>query len=166
MSREKLLTVSVVLLLLLNFGILGFLLLGHKPPPPPDGPGRPPHPGLPVVEKLHFDESQKTAFDQMKKEHHATMEKLDEQHEGILKQYFEMLGKSGNIQSQKDSLEHALASVEARRASVTFEHFNAVKAMCRPDQVSQFDDLIPDILQLLLKPRGPQQGPPPPHRGR
>jgi Spy/CpxP family protein refolding chaperone len=164
MNREKLLTISVVLLLLLNFGTLGFLLFAPKPHPPQGGPGDRQRPGQVIIEKLRLDEKQEAAFEQLKKDHRAAVEALDKQQEATMKQYFQLLGNAGTTQAQRDSLEKALGNIEMSRASLTYNHFNTVKGLCRPEQLPLFDSILPDIVGVILPAPGKPRNPPPPRR--
>jgi Spy/CpxP family protein refolding chaperone len=169
MNREKLLTISVVLLLLLNLGILGFLFFSPKPHPPqgpgPQGPGERPRPGQVIVDKLQLDDNQLASFEKLKKEHRAKVNELDEQQEAAMKQYFQLLGKATVSPAQRDSLEKILGTIEISRARLTYDHFNTIKGLCRPEQAEKFNDLVPDIVGVILPAPGGKRNPPPPRRG-
>ena len=65
MNKTKLLSVAVIALLVLNFGILGFLFLSKKHEPN----GRK-MPREIVIEKLHFDENQIVEYEKIIKQSH------------------------------------------------------------------------------------------------
>lgn len=77
MEKTKLLTITVIGLLLVNLATLSFLFLsGPKP-------GKLPHKGRPepreiIIEKLHFDAKQQQEYDKLIQWHRDEIEYLDD----------------------------------------------------------------------------------------
>jgi len=79
MEKSKLLTVSVIGLLLLNLATLGFLFLngpqGHRPPPPR---GEQQDPRAIIIDQLHFDAAQQKEYGKIIEWHKETIRGLDD----------------------------------------------------------------------------------------
>ncbi len=147
MKKETLLTIAVFALLVLNFGILGFLFFRHPHPPPGMGAGPL---DRRIVEKLHLDKDQEQKFEQLKSAHHAQMIALDEAYRGALGDYFALLKNDTIIPGQRDSLQAVLSRIQQQKASVTFQHFSDLKGLCTPEQKTNFNALLPELMQVIL----------------
>lgn len=162
MKRETFLTLVIVALLLLNFGTLGYLFLGKQ-----HGPGKFPPPGGRVgnllMEQLQFTGEQKKSFEQLRYDHRTAMNKLDEQNKDLLVAYLELLKDESVNAATKDSLEKQMAAIQTQKADITLNHFKQVKQLLTPEQQKRFNDLIPDLIEVVApaKQQGPP-GPPPP----
>ncbi len=162
MKKETLLTLTVVTLLLLNLGTLGYLLLhqgptpgpGHFPPPPGGGPARL------IIETLQLSEAQQKSFDTLKHNHRATMNTLDEKYNRLLVDYLSLLKQPAIDTTAKHSIEKQMADIQVEKADVTIRHFEQVKQLCNEEQKRRFDDLIPELIQVIAAPKN--QPPPPP----
>lgn len=148
MSREKFLTIAVSFLLVLNTGTIGFLLLNK--------PSRPHELWKLVIEKVGFDESQKNAYLLLRDEHRFSMDRLDDQFEESLKRYMSTISHEANP-AMEDAMSNELAEIEKMKAQLTVEHFRRVKALCKPEQVEKFNQLIPDLMPILLPPKDPKR---------
>ncbi|MFN8285658.1 MAG: periplasmic heavy metal sensor [Chitinophagales bacterium] len=163
MKRETFLTVIIIALLLLNFGTLGFLFLnkphppGHFPPGPQGGPGV----GEMLMQNLSFSTQQREDFEKLRFEHRSSINKLDEQNNQLLVAYLQLLQAENINTSSKDSLEKEMARIQIQKADVTINHFQKVKALCSPEQKKKFDEIIPDLIQVIA---APKNGPPMPPR--
>ena len=144
MKKEKFLTISVIFLLLLNAGIIAFLFWNSGP--------RPPEIFQMVVREVRFDDEQQAQYFALRDEHRATMNRLDESFHYTLQNYLAQL-KSETNPALEDSLSHELANIEKQKASVTLNHFRSVRSLCRPDQLADFDRIIPKLTQILLPPQ-------------
>jgi protein CpxP len=151
MDRERLLTVAVVFLLILNVAMVAFLFI-RKPLPPPR-----PELFKIIVRELQFSESQKEIYLGLRDEHHHQMEELDGRFREIFNVYLDQL-KSHPEGSLRDSLENQMGLIEKSKASITLEHFQKVKEICNEDQKKKFNELIPEISRFINRPR--EQRPP------
>lgn len=149
MKKEKFLTISVVFLLVLNAGIVTFLFINR--------PTRPPELFELVVRELGFDAQQKSQYIELRNEHRASMNKLDQDFQLVLNQYLDQLRSDINT-TLEDSLANQLAAIEKEKATVTLSHFRSVRSLCRLDQFEEFDALIPKLTLILLPPQ--KKGPP------
>lgn len=162
MKKENLLTIAVVALLVLNFGLLGFLFLRHGPPrdghfPPHGGPDRL------IVEGLKLNAKQIEEFEVLKREHHSQIVKLNDEDRDLHHRYFDLLKADHPNMSIADSLEKKMAFIVSQKNRITFEHFAKLRELCGPEQKILFDKLINEIAAALARP--PKDGPGP-HGGR
>lgn len=144
MSKEKFLTVSVVFLLVLNAGIVAFLFLSR--------PTHPPEIWKIMVREVRFDDQQQQLFFALRDEHRASMDGQDAEFARILNTYLLLLKENPNP-AVEDSLAQQLASIEKQKAEITLAHFRSVRALCRADQVNDFDRIIPELMRVLLPPK-------------
>jgi hypothetical protein len=145
MSRERFLTIAVAFLFLLNLGTIGFLYF-NRPQPPREL-------FRVITKELNFDDQQQEQFFALRDQHRSSMDKLDQAFANILEKYLQLLKENEPSSAIRDSLENALALIEKQKAAVTLKHFQEVKALCRPDQVKNFEGLIPQLSRILLPPK-------------
>ncbi len=148
MKKETLLTIAVIALLLLNFGTLGFLLFRG----PAHGPGDGPQLDHQIVETLHLDATQDKQFRELKSTHREQMQGYNRAYRSTMENYFALLDQETVAPSLQDSLLTVLSQIQKDRATVTYAHFAALKALCTPEQKKDFESLLPDLLQVILPP--------------
>ncbi len=154
MEKQKLITISVIALLLLNIGTLGFLFVsgpkqGHRPPPH----GRP-EPREIIIEKLHFDEQQIEAYELLIREHRKQIDAVDEKIRDTKNSLYALL--NSNDSSSKDSLIIALGNYQKEIETTHFNHFADIKKLCKPDQMDDFEELTKELSRLFSKPPRPE----------
>ena len=153
MEKQKLITISVIALLLLNIGTLGFLFVsgpkqGHRPPPH----GRP-EPRAIIIERLHFDAQQIDAYEQLIREHHKHIDAMDEKIRDAKNSLYTLLNSSDS--SSKDSLIIALGNYQKEIETTHFNHFADIKKLCKPNQIEDFEELTEELSRLFSKPPRP-----------
>ena len=156
MKKETLLTTAVIALLLLNFGILGFLFLQR---PPHGREGRPDKLDRRIVETLQLDPAQQQQFERLKTAHHEQMMAGDQAYRNALDNYFALLKNESYLPAQRDSLQAVLSQIQKDRVTVTFQHFSDLKALCSAEQRQHFETLLPELMQVML-PQRDQASPP------
>ena len=159
MDKIKLLTFSVIALLLLNLGTLGFLLLsggkGHHPPKNHGPEGRP-KPKEIIIEKLHFDVQQIVEYDKIIKVHQVKIRSLDDSIRSTKEELYDLLTKDIIDEKAKTSLFDNLSSYQKQIESAHFNHFQDIKKLCKEDQLDDYNDLTEELGRLFSK------KPPPP----
>jgi protein CpxP len=153
MEKNKLLTLVIVLLLVLNLGTLAFLFIGQfnhrKGPHHPMGNEGPANF---IIDELGFDEQQKTAFEELKKEHQgqmkAMMDSIKVQHD-----LMPDLIIAGN-QSKADSVATQIGNYQKQIELYTYTHFTKVFALCKEDQRPKFKSIIKEILERMASKKG------------
>ena len=157
MEKTKLLTITVIGLLLLNFGTLGFLFLkgprGHRPP----------HEGGPspkeiIAERLHFDAAQQKEYEKLIQWHHGEIQKLDGNIRKAKNELYSQLSHPEINVKAKDSLILVINSNQKQIEETHFKHFEDIKKLCHKDQKEDFNDLTKEFDRIFApnKPRGPR----------
>lgn len=157
MERNKLLTIAVIGLLLLNAATIGFLLLSKPPHPMNDKGG----PALLIIERLHFDANQEVEFRKLAKAHHEEFKKLQQISIETHQEYYKLM-KQDDIDSMKvDSLRQIMAVNQQSIDKLNFEHFLDIKKLCNSEQRILFNDFADEIGGLFNErpPRGRGQKP-------
>jgi len=153
MKKETLLIILIALLLLLNFGTLGFMFFSGRGGPP-HGPRFGKHgPAELIIQRLELDEQQQMSFETMREQHHSNMVSLDKQMEETVKTYLSFVGLSDS--TKIDSLQQAIGKLEIQRASVTYQHFKDLRSICSPAQQEKFDVLLPELFRMITSPPPP-----------
>lgn len=151
MSKTKLLTFLVIALILLNLGVISFMLL-KKPPRP--RPGNPNQITRIIEERLNLDAAQLVQFNQLKEEHMlATKARFEAV--GAHKDQLFSLHKTDNLQ-QKDSLILKISRLHAEIEQLNFKHFQDLKAICKPEQLEDYNNLVTQ-LGHTLSPTDPRE---------
>ena len=158
MKKEKILSIAVVMLLLLNLGTLGFLYFNNGQ----GAKNRPENykPDKLIIEGLKLNEAQVAQFEIIKKEHREQIIKA-EQSEMLSKELlFDLLEQDNIDQTTTDSLIEQLSQLKKSKDKATFEHFLKLKAICNKEQIPLYNKVIEDIAKILMRsPKG--NGPPP-----
>jgi periplasmic protein CpxP/Spy len=149
MNKEKFLLVSVGFLFLLNLGTIGFLFLGNQRPQPP------PELFKIIINELNLDDRQQERLFYLRDQHRSSMDSLDGEFSKVLAIYLNLLKQNEPTLALRDSLENLLASIEKKKAIITLNHFQDVKALGRPDQQKNFEKLIPELTRVLMPPKDP-----------
>jgi periplasmic protein CpxP/Spy len=158
MKTENFYKITIILLLLLNAGTLGFLW-SNKQGRQGDGPGmRGPHPPRPdeiIRERLHLDTKQWDAFEDLKHEHHGQIMDIQELSGKLHGELFQLLAKEPVNEPKKDSLLQLIQQTNLQKETVTFEHFRKLRLMLNEEQKKEFDALAADISARIMAPHRP-----------
>jgi hypothetical protein len=163
MNKVKILSISVVALILLNLCVL--IYIAQKPTQPPpfeNGPPRDDHsPALIIIKKLQFNEAQIDQFNALKNQHRLQIKQFN----AAIKQTKTFLYQSISKDTGKnysDSLIERLGSLQEDIERTHYQHFQSIKAMCTPAQQERFKDLMEEIGGFFNSPNNQQRPPPPP----
>jgi len=159
MNRTKLLTIAVIGLLLLNFGILGVMFFGkpaHPPMHPPHGGPNGEGPKQIIIERLHLDAMQQKDYELLVVEHRNKTDELHEASKKLHDELFSLLKGDTNNKGQSDSLMLEVANNQKAIENLNFDHFNAIKKLCKGEQVGYFNELVNDLGRLFA-PKGPRR---------
>jgi protein CpxP len=151
MNKTKLLSIAVIALLLLNFGILSFLFLSKG--------NRPSDRKMPreiVIEKLHFDKNQIVAYEKIIEIHQNTIRDLDRSIRETKNELYQLLNSDKIDNAQKDSLFLRLASYQKQIETTHFNHFLDIKKICKKEQLSDYNDLTKELSSLFAPKRKPK----------
>lgn len=151
MNKTKLLSIAVIALLLLNFGILSFLFItkGHRP-------NDRRMPREIVIEKLHFDKNQIVAYEKIIAIHQKTIRDLDNSIRATKNELYQLLNSDKIDSAQKDSLLLELASYQKQIETTHFNHFLEIKKICKKEQLSHYNDLTEELGSIFPPNRKPK----------
>jgi protein CpxP len=140
MSKKKLTFISIITLVVINMGVLSFLVL-VKPPL------KRPMPREVIIEKLNLDELQTTAYDKLIKQHRNA---ISEKQKGIQQAKNELYSilTTDNV-ADKHVLMKKLALLQKDVEEINFQHFVALKNICKPEQMNNFTELSQDLAKLF-----------------
>lgn len=147
MGKIKLLTISVITLLILNITTLFFLIFSV-------GPGSQrrmnrPKPDQIIIEKLHFDEKQQKEYRELIHWHRTRINALDSQiHKTKDELYLQLLKSKVDI-STEDSLIANLSNLQKQIETTHFKHFQDIKKLCRREQMENFNELTEELTEIF-----------------
>lgn len=143
MSKVKWLTVAVTVLICLNIGLLTF---GHFGGPGHDGPKKI------VIERLHLDKAQVEGYYKLIEAHQASLAAKEEEMNAARKALYATLAKTN---SDPGPLFERVAEIQVDIERIHVGHFAAIKGLCRPDQLNDYNALANDLSNVFGK-RGPR----------
>ena len=154
MDKIKLLTFSVIALLILNIATLLFLILstdggfqGRKNRPRPD---------KIIIDKLHFDEKQQKEYRELIHWHRSKINDLDSQVRHTKHELYLQLLKSDVDVVIKDSLLNNLSDLQKQIENTHFKHFQDIKRLCMKEQIQDFDNLTEELTTIFNHPPKPK----------
>ena len=158
MKKTKLLTITVIGLLLLNFAILAFLLVsspsGHKRPA--DRPEGRPNPREIIIERLHFDDKQQKEYAELIKWHRGEIKNLDSNIRQTKNELYSQLNQTEVNLKTKDRLITLLNSYQKQVEETHFKHFEDIKKLCNQDQLEDFNELTEDLSRIFAPNKPPR----------
>lgn len=161
MDKIKLLTYSVIGLVLLNIGIIGFLYIS-RPNNNPHDLGRKPKDI--IIEKLHFDANQIQKYEDFIKVYRNTIDSLNNNSREIKAVLYTQLKQPTVNNKVKDSLIQLTLVNQKRIEEANFKHFQDIKNLCTKSQLEDYNSLTEELEKLFSnqnrKPR-PEFRPPP-----
>lgn len=150
MKSQKILIGGLVLMVLLNIGTLGYILLkpnhggrfgGHRMGEKHGGGG----PGRFIGKRLHFSEEQEAALDKLREEHFAKLTVQREKIDTLRKQLLALVKTEPYDAAKADAITTEIGKSHAEIEKEMASHFTAIKAMCTKDQLVEFDKFIDRI---------------------
>ncbi len=139
-------------LFLMNMSLIAFFFVMR--PKPPAGPFRGQAP-----EMMQLDQQQRTAFSRMVAQHVRQMEGYNNAQRTLLQTYFDRLLDS-TITSNTDTLLRQIQQVERQKIESTYNHFEGVQALLRPEQQAGFERFVRGAMESILTQS--RSAPPPP----
>jgi protein CpxP len=162
MDKFKLLTYSVIGLILLNLGIIGFIYISM----PNSNPNDKRRPKDIIIEKLHFDDNQIKKYEIIIEAHRNFIDSLNKNNREIKAELYSKLKQSHVNVKDKDSLIQIILLNHKYIEEGNFMHFQDIKNLCTKSQLEDFNSLT-EVLEKLFsnqnrKPRPEYRHPPRP----
>lgn len=155
MNKMRLLTLAVTGLLLLNFGLLGFLFL--KKDHPPERERRAPHeePRNLIIRRLKLDGAQQAAYQVLIDDHRSHMNVLNRQSLELKNELYSLLREEKPDTMVATALIRKIGGKQEAIEHVNFGHFRQIRALCRPEQLPAFDSLAKELAGIFAPPHPP-----------
>jgi len=160
MSKINLLIIAVVSLVVINICLLGYLFFYQ-----PKIENRPQQlneqPKNIIIQKLKFDDTQIKAYQDLIDEHRQNVREYNDEIREVKNELY--LTLSDNNPTKVSDLQNRLAQLQKEIELVHYNHFAAIKKLCKPDQIAAFNELTAELAAIFGNDKGkPQQSPPPP----
>ncbi len=156
MNKNKLLTGIIIALLTVNSAALIYMWRSDKAKKRTAVSS----PAEYLIHKTGMDSLQKEKYYELVEEHRKATRRLKDDLKKAREDYFSFLGKEVSDSSKQSALQK-INSIYVELASITFDHFTAVRALCNNDQKVKFDDAIEEVLNMMAGPPHPPGGKPP-----
>ncbi|GAA4461588.1 hypothetical protein GCM10023093_06490 [Nemorincola caseinilytica] len=152
MQKTRSISILAVGLLLSNIALVSYIALNTeriqgRPMHPPQGGG----PKNQIIERLHLDKEQVARYEELIKVHRTEVYNTDEQIRALKDELYLTLGEGAT--GNKDSIVNAITTLQRKMEYVHYDHFMAIKQLCRPEQQQAFNELAGEFAHLF--------GPPP-----
>ena len=144
MNKVKVLSIFSIGMFAINLILICFLVFNKMKPNRREGPKKV------IIERLHFDESQTMAYEKLIDGHKGSIRQLDARIMDLKKQLYTNLHAEQPAGSP-DSLIAEIANVQVQVEKINYEHFQDIKQLCKPDQLTLFADLCDDIGMLFAR---------------
>lgn len=159
MDKLKLLTVTVIALLLLNICMVGFMIFGRheRPgfPPPPEHGGPNGGPKEMIIERLSFSKEQTQTYLRYVDEHKRITDSLSNAGRKLHDQLFELLNAESLDTLTSNNLIKTISENQSAIEKNNLKHFAQIKSLCTSEeQKEKFSELIRD-LGKIFSPRAP-----------
>ncbi|MBI3135152.1 MAG: hypothetical protein HYZ14_10810 [Bacteroidetes bacterium] len=142
MNKIRILTYTVIGLIVINLALIAFILFRKPPHRNPDGPRNE------IIEKLHFDDTQVAAYDLLIKDHRSSIRTAEDKIMQLKNELYGMLSDTLNT-ARKDSLIWELCNVQKTIEETHYAHFEAIRTLCNPDQQDEFELLTRELAELF-----------------
>lgn len=158
MNKTRLLSIGIIILLVINIASLSFLWFGrmHRPPFPPAPNGGAQGPKMIIIQRLNLDATQQADYEDLIREHQEKLADLDQQIRETKNQLYSSLAQEDSTELK--DLEKRLGDLQTEVEQTHVQHFLAIKKLCRPDQLKDYNFLVKDLARLFA----PQNQPRPP----
>lgn len=147
MSKIRFLTIAVTALALLNVASL-FFFLQRGPHPDPR------RPRTTVIRRLHFDEAQVAAYDQLIRQHREAIQPKEDSMRTLRGQLYALL--NAPAPARADSLRQRIGQLQMEIEATHFQHFTGIRGLCRPEQLTDFQSLSTELVTFFGPPRRPK----------
>ena len=90
-------------------------------------------------------------------DHRTKMQDIDLRLRRSMRRYFESIYSD---EAPNEELLKEIQALEQEKITVTYEHFSQIKALCNPEQLELFPEVMERAIAMIL---GANNRPPPPH---
>ena len=140
---NKVLTIALVLLLLVNVAMLVFVVKDKKSPSRRSGKA----PFERMVKELDMNEQQKKQYDSLRESHFSSIRPLFDSMRTTRQALFNLMKEETLNDSIISNYSAEIASKQGRADRLTLEHFRRVRSMFSGEQQKKFDDFVQKMMQ-------------------
>ena len=153
MNKTKVLSFLVIVLVALNITSLMVFVLNkaHHPPHQSIEKG----PKNIIIKKLHFNKKQVIAYEGLIKEHRLKIESIDNKIKSLKTELYLLL-KEDNHEKSKDLI-NQINSLQKEIENHHYQHFIAIKKLCKDEQIQHFNNLTNELAKLFSPHPKPQK---------
>lgn len=142
MSKTKLLTILVIVLVFINIAALSAFFIGGK---------RGHHgPKKMVIHQLDLDQDQIDEYEVLIEKHQSQIKEKQESLKIAKHKLFNLLQKDNY--NTRDQLIENISQIHNEIDRIHFQHFVDLKKICHPDQIKKFNALTDDLARILASP--------------
>lgn len=146
MNKTSLLILVATVLLVLNLIMLFVFFSPKKSRQSPRGV---------IIKQLNFDDRQIEKYDVLINQHQASIKLQADSIKVNKKQLYNQLAKSN--QQNKDAIINNINKFQKNIEQIHFKHFEDIKALCREDQLEDYNSLTKQLARLFAPPPPPKK---------
>jgi len=143
-SNNKILTIAVVLLLLVNIALVIFMVKGRKPGD--RGRGKE-DPFEMMAKELNMTEQQKKDYKEQKEQHFKNIKPLFDSVRAAKTAFYALIKDTAANDSTLAVYGQKISEKQAAIDKLTFAHFKKVRNLFTPEQQPKFDEFIQKMMQ-------------------
>src|ERR1700733_9878940 len=143
-SSNKVLTIAVILLLLVNIALVVFLVMGRNSS---DARGRNGGPFDMMIKELGMSDQQKANFEKLRDEHFKGLRPIFDSIRVAKANYFGLTKDSSISDSVLDRYARHITGLQMNMYKLTVSHFQRVRALFEGEQQKKFDDFVQKMMQ-------------------
>ncbi|MGB1017573.1 MAG: hypothetical protein ACPGVH_00760 [Chitinophagales bacterium] len=146
MTKTKVLYIALAILVLLNLGLMGFMISKTKRKHVKKHPFEHLNPKQIIINKLNFNEAQVVLFTEEIKKHRKQIQEIETKiKQEKQKLYNTLISESPD----KDSFIHTISLLQADIESAHYNHFLNIKAICKDNQLDEFEKLTKELSKVF-----------------
>ena len=150
MNKSKFLIIAVIVLLVSNLFLAGFILTHKK-----GGPHRK-NPKELIVKKLDLDDNQVKNYEELIDAHKPAFIEKKKTLQNKKNDLYLLL-QSNNDQTKSLELSAEIGELQREIEIFQFNHFKDIRQLCNPNQLAKFDELMIEIGNLFSPVVGPRR---------
>lgn len=152
MSKTRLLSILVIALIALNIVLIMVFVIKkpHQPPHHRNHEG----PKNVIIKKLHFNDTQISAYETLIRTHRTKIESKDVELKKAKNELYPLLNK--NDSNKIDSLIYNINNIQKDIEKLHISHFLDIKNLCEENQLNYYNELTHELARLFAphpKPR-------------
>jgi protein CpxP len=145
-ASPKALTIAVLLLLIINTGLVVFLVLGRKEKSTSGNYGRQDNFEL-MAKELNLQEEQKAQHKLLREEHFKNLKPYYDSIRMAKTALYARIADTTITAAEFDAYDAKASKWHSAINRLTFEHFKKVRVLLRPDQQTDYDKFIQKMMQ-------------------